>query len=135
MNEPAAATTCRLMIIDDEAIVGKRLKQVFNKAGYTVEAFTDPGAAMKAMEASPFDIVVTDLKMEPMDGIEVMKKAKTINSACRVIVITGYASIETAEMAKEQGVFSFLAKPFRLDELKQVMSEALASIEQERRSG
>ena len=84
------------------------------------------------MEDSPFDIVVTDLKMEAMDGIEVLQRAKKINPACRVIIITGYASLETAEMAEESGVFSFLSKPFRLDELKQVISEALASIEQER---
>ena len=134
MNEPAAAS-CRLMVIDDEAIVGKRLKQVFNKAGFTVEAFTDPIAAMQAMQETPFDIVVTDLKMEPMDGMEVLNKAKSINPACRVIVITGYASVETAEMARDKGVFSFLAKPFRLDELKQVISEALASIEKERQNG
>lgn len=135
MNEPAAEAPCRLLVIDDEAIVGKRLKQIFNKAGFTVEAFTDPVAAMQAMADSPFDIVVTDLKMEPMDGMEVLKRAKAINPACKVIVITGYASIETAEMARGQGVFSFLAKPFRLDELKQVISEALASIEKDRQAG
>ena len=134
MNEPTA-TACRLMVIDDEAIVGKRLKQVFNKAGFTVEAFTDPVAAMQAMAEAPFDIVVTDLKMEPLDGIEVLNKTKAVNPACRVIVITGYASTETAALARDQGVFSFLAKPFRLDELKQIISEALASIEKERQNG
>ena len=134
MNVPAT-TVCRLLVIDDEAIVGKRLKQVFNKVGFLVETFTDPVAAVKAMEESPFDIVVTDLKMEAMDGLEVLKRTKAINPACRVIIITGYASVETAEIAQQYGVFSFLAKPFRLDELKSVISEALASIERERRSG
>lgn len=130
-----ATTACRLLVIDDEAIVGKRLKQVFNKVGFSVETFTDPVAAIKAMEESPFDIVVTDLKMEAMDGLEVLKRSKAINPGCKVIIITGYASVETAEMAQQYGVFSFLAKPFRLDELKSVISEALASIERERRSG
>ena len=134
MNVPPT-TDCRLLVIDDEAIVGKRLKQVFNKIGFTVETFTDPVSAIKAMESSPFDIVVTDLKMDAMDGIEVLKKARAINPACRVIIITGYASVETAEVAQQYGVFSFLAKPFRLDELKQVIAEALASIENDRRSG
>ena len=134
MNVPAT-TACRLLVIDDEAIVGKRLKQVFNKVGFLVETFTDPVAAVKAMEESPFDIVVTDLKMEAMDGLEVLKRTKAINPACKVIIITGYASVETAEIAQQYGVFSFLAKPFRLDELKSVISEALASIERERRSG
>ena len=133
MNVPAT-TACRLLVIDDEAIVGKRLKQVFNKVGFLVETFTDPVAAVKAMEESPFDIVVTDLKMEAMDGLEVLKRTKAINPACKVIIITGYASVETAEIAQQYGVFSFLAKPFRLDELKSVISEALASIERERRN-
>lgn len=132
MNENAVATTRRLMVIDDEAIVGKRLKQVFQKLGFAVETFTDPVAATKAMEESPFDIVVTDLKMEPMDGLDVLQRAKTINPSCRVIIITGYASAETAETAEDRGVFSFLAKPFRLDELKQVVAEALAGLERER---
>ena len=133
MNVPAA-TTCRLLIIDDEAIVGKRLKQVFSKVGFTVETFTDPVAAVKAMEDAPFDIVVTDLKMEAMDGLEVLKRIKAISPATRVIIITGYASVETAEMAQQFGVYSFLAKPFRLDELKSLIAEALADIERERRS-
>lgn len=134
MNVPATPA-CRLLVIDDEAIVGKRLKQVFTKVGFAVETFTDPVAAIEAMENSPVDIVVTDLKMDAMDGIEVLKRAKAINPDCRVIIITGYASVETAELAQENGVFSFLAKPFRLDELKQLIAEALASIEQERQGG
>ena len=134
MNVPATPA-CRLLVIDDEAIVGKRLKQVFTKVGFAVETFTDPAAAIEAMENSPVDIVVTDLKMDAMDGIEVLKRAKAINPDCRVIIITGYASVETAELAQENGVFSFLAKPFRLDELKQLIAEALASIEQERQGG
>ena len=128
MCEPAKATTCRLMVIDDEAIVGKRLKQVFNKVGFTVDNFTDPLVAIKEMEKSPFDIIITDLKMEGLDGIEILKKALAINPECRVIIITGYASLETAELAKKYGVFSFLAKPFRLDELKQVIFKAIESI-------
>jgi len=128
MSESAATDTCRMVVIDDEAIVGKRLKQVFNKVGFTVEIFTDPLVALKAMEESPFDIVVTDLKMEGIDGIEILKRARAINPECRVIIITGYASLETAEQAQQHGVFSFLAKPFRLDELKQVIFQALQSM-------
>ena len=123
------------MVIDDEAIVGKRLKQVFNKAGFTVETFTDPLAALKAMEDSPFDIVITDLKMEGMDGLEILKRARSINPESRVIIITGYASLETAEQAQKHGVFSFLAKPFRLDELKQIIFEAIKSLEKSRQIG
>ena len=119
----------RLLVIDDEPIVGKRLQQVFSKIGFEVETYTEPVAAMAAMAAHPFDIVVTDLKMEGMDGLEVLRQAKAMNPATRVIIITGYASPDTAELAQQQGVFAFLAKPFRLDELKQVIFRALEQME------
>lgn len=120
--------TKRLLVVDDEPIVGKRLQQVFSKIGFTIETYTEPAAAMAAMAARPFDLVVTDLKMEGMDGLEVLRRAKAMNPAVRVIIITGYASPDTAELAQQQGVFAFLAKPFRLDELKQVIFRALAEL-------
>ena len=121
--------TKRLLVVDDEPIVGKRLQQVFSKIGFEIETYTEPAAAMAAMAARPFDLVVTDFKMEGMDGLEVLRQARAMNPAVRVIVITGYASPDTAELAQQQGVFAFLAKPFRLDELKQVIFRALAELD------
>jgi DNA-binding NtrC family response regulator len=115
----------RLLVVDDEPIVGKRLNQVFSKIGFEIETYTDPAEAMAAMLARPFDIVVTDLKMDGMDGLEVLTRVKAMNPAVRVIIITGYASPDTADLAKQHGVFDFLAKPFRLDELKQAIFRAL----------
>ena len=115
----------RLLVVDDESIVGKRLKQVFSKIGFEVETYTEAAPALAAMAEKPFDIVVTDLKMNGMDGMEVLKKVRDMNPRTQVIIITGYASTETAELARQQGVFEFLAKPFRLDELKQVIFRAL----------
>jgi DNA-binding NtrC family response regulator len=118
----------RLLIIDDEPIVGKRLQQAFGKLGLEVTSFTSPMPAMEAMAKESFDIVVTDLKMEGMDGIEVLRQARQLNSQVRVIIITGYASQETAEVAIREGVFDFLAKPFRLEELKSAVNRALDEI-------
>ncbi|MFA6899025.1 MAG: response regulator [Desulfurivibrionaceae bacterium] len=120
-------TNIRLMVVDDEPIVGKRLKQVFGKIGFEIETYTDSAVALAAMAEKPFDIVVTDLKMEGIDGIEVLKRARAMNPQTRVIIITGYASPDTAELAQQEGVFAFLAKPFRLDELKQVIYRAMES--------
>jgi DNA-binding NtrC family response regulator len=114
----------RLLIIDDEPIVGKRLQQAFVKLGCEVAIFTSPEPAMAAMAQNPFDIVVTDLKMEGMDGIEVLRRARLLNNRARVIIITGYASQETADEATKAGVFDFLAKPFRLEELKTAVHRA-----------
>jgi DNA-binding NtrC family response regulator len=118
-------TNMRLLVVDDEPIVGKRLKQVFGKIGIVIETYTDSAAALAAMTEKPFDIVVTDLKMEGIDGIEVLKRVRAMNPETRVIIITGYASPDTAEQADREGVFAFLAKPFRLDELKQVIYRAM----------
>jgi len=120
--DPQAA---RLLIIDDEPIVGKRLQQTFGKLGLEVAIFTSPLTAMAAMAAQPFDIVITDLKMEGMDGIDVLRQALALNPRAKVIIITGYASPETADLATQEGVFDFLAKPFRLEEVKTAVSRAL----------
>ena len=119
---------CRLLVVDDEAIVGKRLQQVFGKMGFVVESHTDPASALEAMAAQPFDIVVTDLKMEGIDGMEVLSRVKEINPEARVIIITGYAQSETEDEAFARGVFDFIAKPFRLDELKQVINRAVEEL-------
>ena len=121
-------TNPRLLIIDDEPIVGKRLQQAFGKLGLEVVTFINPLLGMEAMAKEPFDIVVTDFKMEGMDGIEVLRQARKINSRVRVIIITGYASQETAEAAIKEGVFDFLAKPFRLEELKLAVNRALEEL-------
>jgi len=118
-------TNTRLMVVDDEPIVGKRLKQVFDKIGLAIETYTDSATALAAMAERPFDIVVTDLKMEGIDGLEVLKRVRAMNPKTRVIIITGYASPDTEELAQQEGVFAFLAKPFRLDELKQLVFRAM----------
>ena len=121
----------RLLVIDDESIVGKRLHQIFTKMGYEVEAFIDPTKAIAAAEKNPFDIVVTDLKMQEMDGLEVLTRVKKINPATKVIIITGYAEMDTADTAFQNGVFDFIPKPFRLDVIKETILKAVESIAEE----
>ncbi len=118
--------TPRLLIIDDEIIVGKRLLQVFGKMGFEVEVFTSGAPALAALAERAFDVVVTDLKMADMDGMAVLAQVRQSSPATQVIIITGYALPETAEEAFRLGVFEFITKPFRLDELKQVILRALA---------
>lgn len=120
--------TYRLLIIDDEAIVGKRLDQTFTKQGFAVAAFTDPVLALEAARKEPFDIVVTDLKMQQLDGLEVLRRAKVINPECRVIIITGYAEMDTADTAFSEGVFDFIPKPFRIDQIKETILRAVKDI-------
>ncbi len=115
----------RILVVDDEAIVGKRLQQVYGKLGFEVEIFTSAEAALEAMARQPFEIVVTDLRMDGMDGWEVLRQAKEMNPATRVIVISAYAQAETARTAFQLGAYDFIAKPFRLEELRQVVYAAV----------
>lgn len=121
--------TYRLLIIDDESIVGKRMDQTFTKQGFLVETFTDPVAALEAARQQPFDIVVTDLKMQKIDGLEVLRQIKEINPSTQVIIITGYAEMDTADTAFSEGVFDFIPKPFRLDQIKESILQAVKSID------
>lgn len=118
----------RLLVVDDEPIVGKRLQQVYTKLGFDVEVFTRAEDALAAMALKPFEIVVTDLRMEGMDGWEVLRQTREMHPETRVIVITAYAQEETALRAVRQGAFDIIAKPFRLEELRQVVFAAVEDI-------
>jgi DNA-binding NtrC family response regulator len=112
-----AVEPMRILILDDEPIVCKRLKPAFQKMGHTVETFTESTAALARLRELHFDIVVTDLKMEGADGIQILHEAKDISSDTQVIVITGFATLETAKESYRKGAFDFVAKPFKLRDI------------------
>lgn len=107
----------RILVLDDEAIVCKRLKPAFQKLGHAVETFTDSRLALDRLRGTPFDIVITDLKMEGVDGLQVLHEAKIIAPTIQVIVITGFATLETAKESYRKGAFDFVAKPFKLRDI------------------
>jgi len=119
----------KIMIIDDEPIVGKRLIQALNKNGYEVEAFTTGNKALERFDEKPFDIVVTDIRMDEIDGIEVLSQVLKKRENTKVIIITGYATIEMAREALAKGAFDFISKPFKPDELRDVIKKAAAEID------
>ena len=107
----------RILVLDDEPIVCKRLKPAFQKAGYDVETFTDSAGALARLREESFDIVVTDLKMEGADGMQVLSSALEASPRTRVIIITGFATLETAKESFRKGAFDFVAKPFKLGDI------------------
>lgn len=121
----------RILVLDDEPIVCKRLKPAFQKAGYEVETFTDSAQALARLHETRFDIVVTDLKMEGADGMQVLSSALEASPSTRVIVITGFATLETAKESFRKGAFDFVAKPFKLGDIV----ECVKRIEGEMREG
>jgi DNA-binding NtrC family response regulator len=121
----------QILILDDEPIVCKRLHPALEKAGYEVEAFTSSTEAMERVKTKEFDIVITDLKMEGIDGMTFLSAVKERSPGTEVIVITGFATMETAKESYQKGVFDFVAKPFKLGEIQDVVKKA----ENKRRAG
>lgn len=118
----------QVMILDDEPIVGKRLQPTLTKAGFEVEFFEDPAKALARLNEKEFDIVVTDLRMEGVDGIHVLEHIMERCKHTRVILITGYATVEVAREALVKGAFDFIAKPFKPRDLTAVVNKAALSL-------
>ena len=118
------AQKTKILILDDEPIVLKRLKPTLEKSGYEVEAFSRSLEASDRIREKDFDIVITDLKMEGLNGMEFLTRVKVRSPATEVIVITGFATMETAKESFKKGVFDFLAKPFKLGEIKETVAKA-----------
>jgi len=114
----------RIMVVDDEPIVRKRLKTALEKTGDVVETFDDGKGALERVEEQVFDIVVTDIKMDEVDGLEVLKRVLAKSAHTKVIIITGYATMEVAREALADGAFDFIAKPFKPSELRVIIERA-----------
>jgi DNA-binding NtrC family response regulator len=115
-----------ILILDDEPIVSKRLKPSLEKKSYEVETFTTSADALKRVKERRFNIVITDLKMEGVDGMQFLTEVKASYPDTEVIVITGFATMSTAKESFNKGVFDFLAKPFKLSEIVDVIARAEA---------
>ncbi len=118
----------RVLVLDDEPIVGKRLQPALAKVGCDVEVFDAPRPALERIEETRFDVVVTDIRMEEIDGIEVLEKVLARWPETRVIMITGYATVEVAREAMAKGAFDFIAKPFKPQELRDVIAKAAEAL-------
>lgn len=118
----------RVMVLDDEPIVGKRLRQALSKHGLELEVFEDPTQAIARLGEAHFDIVVTDLRMEQLNGIQVLEYVTANCENTRVILITGYATVELAREALVKGAFDFIAKPFKPGDLRAVINKAARSL-------
>ena len=117
-----------VLLLDDEPIVGRRLKPALDKIGCQVEVFENPLEAVARIDQKEFDIVVTDIRMDGMDGLQVFEHVQKKWPRTKVIMITGYAKIDLAREAMGKGVFDFIAKPFRPDDLRQIIANAAEAL-------
>ncbi|MEK6663073.1 MAG: sigma-54 dependent transcriptional regulator [Pseudomonadota bacterium] len=115
----------KLLIVDDEKVALKNLEHVMKKEGYEVTATQSGAHALAFLEKQPFDVVLTDLRMEKVDGMQILRKCREACPDTEVVLITGYATLESAVEAMKHGAFYYIAKPFRLDEVRKVTAEAM----------
>jgi len=115
----------RVLVVDDEEIARKNLVHILEKAGYAVDAAESGMKALDLLRNKSFDLVITDLKMEKVDGMEVLKQTKKLQSDTDTIMITGYATVDSAIQSLKKGAYHYIAKPYKIDEVRKIVSEAL----------
>ncbi|HEX8948321.1 MAG TPA: endopeptidase La [Dissulfurispiraceae bacterium] len=115
----------RVLVADDEEITRKNLAHILSKEDYTVVCAADGRDALGKLETGEFDVVITDLKMPRVDGMEVLSKIRLLHPDAKVVIITGYATVPSAVEAIQKGAFHYIAKPFKLDEVRATVRQAL----------
>jgi len=108
----------KVLIVDDEEVARTNLTRVFGKEGYRADGAANGLDALKMAEAGYYDLIMTDLKMDKMDGLTLLEKVKAISPATEVMLITGYATVDTAVSAFKKGAVHYFSKPVNLDELR-----------------
>jgi len=112
-----------ICIIDDEVVVCKRLQQALGNDGHSVETFVNSRSALDRIAKKRFDVVVTDIRMDDIDGMEVLDAVMKKGEGTKVVMITGYATTELAREASAKGAFDFLSKPFRPANLRDILAK------------
>ena len=107
----------KILIVDDEPRILLLLQSLLRANGYSIETARDANAALDIVRGGGIDIVVTDLRMAPMDGMALFREIKAIAPAIPVILLTAYASVETAIDSMKSGIFDYLTKPFKVDDM------------------
>jgi PAS domain S-box-containing protein len=115
-----------LLIVDDEAAQMKALHDTLEAEGYVATGFTSATAALAALREQPFDLVLTDLKMPEMSGVEFLRTAFGIDPSMAGVVMTGHGSLDTAVQAMQAGAHDYILKPFRLSAILPVLARCLA---------
>jgi Response regulator containing CheY-like receiver, AAA-type ATPase, and DNA-binding domains len=119
--------TKKILVVDDEENICQSVKKILSRKGYTVDNALDVETAVKKMNDSPFDLVITDMMMPKTNGMELLQIVREHYPELEVVMITGYASIESAVKATKLGAYGYIPKPFTPDELTDVTEKALIS--------
>src|SRR3989337_213872 len=116
---------CHILLVDDDEIACQLLAEVLTDEGYKVDTVRSGREAVKKIETTFYDLVITDLMMPEIDGLEILKACKQVSPDTLVIVITAFGSLESAIEAMKSGAFDYVSKPFSEDEIKIVVRRAI----------
>ncbi len=119
--------TQTILVVDDERSMREFLEILLTKEGYRVFVAASGKEAFDFLEKNKFDLIITDIKMQDIHGIEVLKKAKAINQESIVIMISAFATAETAVEAMREGAYDYIPKPFKVRDFKKIVKDALES--------
>jgi ATP-dependent Lon protease len=115
--------TSQVLVVDDEEIARTNLEYILRKEGHQVSTAANGLEALEKVKAQEFDVVLTDLKMEKMDGLQLLESVKQVAPHTEIIMVTGYATVSTAVDALKKGAAHYLSKPIKLDELRATVRE------------
>ena len=121
----AASAPPHVLVVDDEEIARTNLEHVLKKEGYAVRTAANGVEALELVRAWSFDLIVTDLKMDKMDGMTLLTEAGRLSPSTQIIIVTGYATVNSAVQAMRTGAAHYLTKPISLDELRATVREVL----------
>ena len=111
----------RILVIDDEPVVGLSCRRVLAPEGHQVECRSDPRAGVEAAMSGGFDVILVDLMMPDIDGLEILKRVKAAGLSSEVVIITGHSTVESAVAAMKEGAADYLSKPFSPSQLSLVL--------------
>jgi two-component system, NtrC family, response regulator AtoC len=121
-------TRARVAVVDDEAITAREIKRHFSEAPCHVDVFADGETFIQKNRTEPFDVILCDLRLPGINGLDVLNQVKQANPNCEVIIMTGYGAVETAIAAIKKGAFHYITKPFKTAELKSLVFRALEKV-------
>ncbi len=114
-----------ILVVEDENIARNNLVHILEKEGYGVIPAPGGAEALELLKTRSFDLVITDLKMEQVDGMMVLAQSRKCDPLTEVILITGYATVNSAVLAMKAGAYHYIAKPFKIDAVRKIVTEAL----------
>jgi len=127
-----AAKKRKVLIVEDEAVVRDSVRDWLVEDGYNVEVAENGEEALKKIKGEEYGVIVLDLKLPDIDGLQVFEQAKELKPETKGVIITAFPSKETQEKAKRLGLMDYLAKPFKVEDLEKLISQALGEAEEKK---